>query len=87
MAQELITEPADLQIELERLKAENAALQANKDGVFVGDGAPIVGGMTEPSNKIVRVIHQQPKNGEKIASTTRTDAGYDKNQRFAGRQP
>lgn len=87
MSKKLTTDPADLQAELERLKTENAQLQENKGGVFVGDSAPLVGGMSEPSNKIVKVIHQQPQKGEKIASTTRTDMGFDPTQRFAGRQP
>ena len=86
MSKKLITDPADLQAELERLKAENAQLQENKGGVFVGD-APLIGGMSEPANKIVKVIHQQDQKGEKIASTTRCDMGYDPTQRFNGRQP
>src|SRR4029077_6583061 len=65
MSKKLITDPADLQAELEKLKAENAELQQNKGGIFVGD-APLEGGMREPSNKIVKVIPQASYKGEKL---------------------
>lgn len=70
---------SDLQAEIEKLKAENEALKA----------ASVPRGMTVPREaKHTTIIHQpDPKTKEPIASTVRTDYGFDPNQKFNGRQP
>jgi hypothetical protein len=86
----------ELQAENEKLKAaviqaENDKLRAQLDAVRSATTAPTeeVRGMTIPRDrKIIEIVHQDdPKTGEHIAKTIRTDFGYDPHQKFVGRQP
>ena len=86
----------ELQVENDRLKVEldNARLRAELASLSTTPQTSIVEsvvnvGMTKPrDSKTIVVAHpNDPKTGEKISATVRTDQGFDPHQKYFGRQP
>ena len=99
--EELQVENDRLKVELDnaRLRAELASLSTTPQTSTTSLDAPpertsivesvVNVGMTKPrDSKTIVVAHpNDPKTGEKISATVRTDQGYDPHQQYFGRQP
>ena len=99
--EELQAENDQLKAELAnaRLQADLASLSTTPQTIMPSLNAPpertrivesvVNVGMTKPrDSKTIVVAHpNDPKTGEKISATVRTDQGYDPHQQYFGRQP